>query len=171
MGDGLRLVAKRCGGLITVANGKTVRFDANGRIKSEIHAKFTPDIKSMKQLGELIEKLSKQFSMNKINLVHARSGTEGIWAIPVDAAQKKLWRNDASHDELFYVRVANLPLGWCGVPWGGLVAVRTKGKDRPCAVAADQRYEALQAHNKKLFELVAAEMAKQEAKKEKKSGR
>jgi hypothetical protein len=33
MGDGLKRVAKLCGGLTVTANGKTVRYDANGKRK------------------------------------------------------------------------------------------------------------------------------------------
>lgn len=35
MGDGLKRVCKQLGGLTAKANGKTVRFDANGKIKGQ----------------------------------------------------------------------------------------------------------------------------------------
>ena len=87
-------------------------------------------IKNVKELEQKISALEKEFGLCKVNLVHEGEGNEGIWAVPTDADSKAKLDNDNSTGEFAFVRLCNMPLGWNGLTWGGLVRVKTAGTNR-----------------------------------------
>lgn len=102
------------------------------------------------ELEATIQKLEKDFGFVKVNLVHEGSGNEGIWAVPIDKESDDKLRSDLSNGEHAFVRLANQPLGWNGLTWGGLVRVKTVGSNRPMAHVSDQNLQILEDDKKSL---------------------
>lgn len=131
------------------------------------------DVGTVPPLPETFDELQAQLTAGvekyghlKVTLVHADGSTEGIWAVPADAESAARYRTSNSRDEAVLVRLTNVPLGWNGLTWGGLVRARTQGERRPEAQLHDQAGLALD--RERLRDLVAAELARREKEKEKK---
>lgn len=117
--------------------------------------------KTIKDLEKKIESLDKTFGMCKVRLIHEGGEGEGIWAVPADADSKAKLDNDASIDEYAFVRLCNMPLGWNGLSWGGLVRVKTAGSDRAVGNLDEQNLAELREDRKNLSKLIAEELAKE----------
>lgn len=132
---------------------KAVKRVVKTATKPTIFDIVTP--KTYREFDKSVAKLDKQFGMGKVALIHEDGMGEGIWYTPANAESKKILDGN-SYDEFAFVRLANQPLGWNDLTWGGLVKVRTKGPElRPEGRLEDQTDEIIRTDREQILKLRA----------------
>jgi hypothetical protein len=98
-----------------------------------------------------IAALDKKFGVKKINLIHVDGSSEGIWCVPVTAADNQKILDDNSHGDKVRVYLVNPPLGWGGHCWGAEVVGTTQGASRPIADPKAEQQMVLDDDSRRLW--------------------